>query len=256
VSTEFRLRNIPIGFIRVVEKKKSVSTEFLAKEKEVVKPKRFFRLPKAKKKPKPKPKPKPKVEPKKKKLAVKAKPKAPRIAIVIDDVGSSQKLYSSLFSLPKPVTVAILPRLTFSKQASQVAKQKGYEAILHQPVEAIHHNDTLGPGGLFVGQSSNEITSIVNHNLDSMVHLSGSNNHMGSSGTQNLKLMKAYMTALKKRKLFYLDSWTARGTKGKEAARAIGVPYLKRAVFLDNVDSKPAIRKQVRELIASAKKNG
>ena len=79
---------------------------------------------------------------------------------------------------------------------------------------------------------------------------------MGSSGTQNPKLMSAYMRALKKRGMFYLDSWTTRKSVGRNAARGQDVPYLKRAVFLDNVDTPAAIRRQIEELMKVAKQEG
>ncbi len=247
VSTEFRRKNIPVGFLRIEAPRKYSSTEYLAEEREVVRPKKIFQLPKIKKKPK-----KEAAPPSKVKKPVKKK----RIAIVIDDVGNSSALFPDLFSMPKPLTIAVLPKLSLSKEAARLGSEKGYEVILHQPVEALHHNEVLGPGGIFTGQSAKEIQTIVGRNLDSLPGITGSNNHMGSRGTQDLKLMKSYAAALKKRKLFYLDSWTTRKAVGKDAARSVGIPYLRRTIFLDNIDSKDAIRKQVNKLIEEARREG
>ncbi len=244
---EYRASNISMAFIQVTSRKSSVSTEFLEKEKEIVKPKKTFMEVFTQ------PRPKIRQVP----IAPIRKPsQTPEIVFVIDDVGNSSSLFSSLFSLPRSITIAVLPELKLSRQAALLGRQNNYEVILHQPVEATHHNDTLGPGGIFISQSPDEITTLVGRHLDSLPGVSGSNNHMGSRGTQDLTLMKAYLRALKQRGFFFLDSWTAQGTVGREAAQAVGVPFLKRSVFLDNVDSPGPIRQQVYQLIAQAKREG
>jgi len=244
---EYRASNISMAFVQVISRKSSVSTEFMEQEKEIVKPKKTFMEVFTQ------PRPQIRQVP----IAPIRKPsQVPEIAFVIDDVGNSSTLFSELFSLPRPITIAVLPELQLSRQAALLGVQSHYEVILHQPVEATHHNDTLGPGGIFVSQSPDAITSIVGRHLDSLPGVSGSNNHMGSRGTQDMTLMKAYLRALKQRGFFFLDSWTIQTTVGREAAQAVGLPYLRRSVFLDNVDSPDPIRQQVYQLIAQAKREG
>jgi len=249
VRAEYRISRVPLAFVEVTSKKRSPSTEFLEKEKEVVKPKpplpfmEVFT--------------KPKTHISEIPIAPIRKPaQVPEIVFVIDDVGNSSLFFPLLFSLPRAITIAVLPELDLSRQAALLGNKYHYEVILHQPVEATHHNDTLGPGGIFTSQNPDEITAIVGKHLDSLPGVSGSNNHMGSRGTQDLTLMKAYLRALKERGLFFLDSWTIQSTVGREAAQAVGVPYLRRSVFLDNVDSPDAIRKQVHQVIDQANREG
>jgi polysaccharide deacetylase 2 family uncharacterized protein YibQ len=253
VKAEYRISGIPLAFVQVLARKSSVSTEFLEREKETVKPKPLIPFLEALTKPRHK-------KPAMKRPLIPAKPSrrtgGPQVAIVIDDVGNSNVLYSDLFSLPRSVTIAILPELAHSQEAARWGLKKKYEIILHQPVEATHHNDTLGPGGIFTAQRSDEITSIVRQHLDSLPGVSGSNNHMGSRGTADLPLMRAYLRALKEKGYFFLDSWTTQDTVGDQAAHQTGVSYLKRSVFLDNIDTPSAIRAQMRQLIARAKSEG
>jgi hypothetical protein len=264
VKAEYRLGTITFGFVRVVARRKDASSEFLEEERVTVKPRSFFPfLDKFKPKP-PKPKPlKPKVKPKpipikKPPATVPTKPKkaGPKIVLVIDDVGANGSLFSQLFSLSEPITIAVLPQLPYSRRSAQYASSRGFEVLLHQPVEALHHNSEMGPGGIYVGQNKSTIGAIVGRNLDSLPGVSGSNNHMGSRGTQDMDLMEAYLGELSERGFYYLDSYTIGNSVGEAAAHVEGVPYFKRSVFLDNENSSSAIRAQVYELMRQARARG
>jgi len=80
------------------------------------------------------------------------------------------------------------------------------------------------------------------------------NNHMGSRFTEDEAGLAALMDGLKARGLFWLDSRTTAATRGAEAARAAGVPAIERDVFLDAEPGTEFARRQVRRLIALARK--
>jgi len=61
---------------------------------------------------------------------------------------------------------------------------------------------------------------------------------------------------LKEHNAFFLDSVTTPQSAIPAAARAAGVPWARRRVFLDNDESAPAVAAQFRIAIALAKKNG
>lgn len=268
LDTEYRRNNVPIGFLRIESWKKQKAKQKESKESEPLHAlKSIFSIFMPKPKPKPlvppppvKPTAKPPVpeaarEVKKAVPPAKIRMKA-KIAIVIDDVGSRNDSMSLLFSMPSPVTVAIMPYLEFSKQAARLAKKYDYEVILHQPVEAMKTNGQLGPGAIFVNDKPEQITRMVGRNLNSLSNVTGSNNHMGSRGTRDYALMRAYLTVLQKRGLLYLDSRTIRGSIGCQVARSMGVSCLERDVFLDNSSDPSYIRAQLRELMAMAERKG
>jgi polysaccharide deacetylase 2 family uncharacterized protein YibQ len=68
--------------------------------------------------------------------------------------------------------------------------------------------------------------------------------------------MEAILKDLKERNLFFLDSYTTSRSLAAPIARQIGLPILRRDVFLDNVDSEPAIREKVEETAAIAYRRG
>jgi polysaccharide deacetylase 2 family uncharacterized protein YibQ len=68
--------------------------------------------------------------------------------------------------------------------------------------------------------------------------------------------MRRLMADLDDRGLLFLDSRTTAETKAIEAAKGASVPHTERDVFLDNVKDPDAIREQLRELEALARRDG
>jgi hypothetical protein len=69
-------------------------------------------------------------------------------------------------------------------------------------------------------------------------------------------MMTIILTELKRRGLFFLDSYTTKESVVPSVGREVGLPILARGVFLDNEDSKPAIRVELNELRAVAREKG
>ena len=59
-----------------------------------------------------------------------------QIAIVLDDWGYDPTVLSYLFEIKSPITISVLPNLRYSKQIAEDAKRKGYQVILHLPLES------------------------------------------------------------------------------------------------------------------------
>ena len=165
------------------------------------------------------------------------KPGAPRLVIVIDDLGGSLEQVQDILSLDLPITFSILPDLAHSSEVDALAAGAGMEVLLHQPMAASHaasRRIRQSSGGLRPGMSVPEVNAVLDAHLVQVPHALGMNNHMGSEATQDHALMAAVMAHLKAKGLFFLDSLTtAKSAAGQEADRA-GVPRLTRKVFLDN----------------------
>lgn len=180
---------------------------------------------------------------------------APKIAIIIDDVGNDYAAAREILTLPLGVTVSILPQLQHSRIIAREAHQQGREIMLHQPMQAINHR-RLGPGGLTLQHSRTDIERVLEENLLSVPHVSGINNHMGSLLTRNPDSMGWVMTVLQQRQLFFIDSRTDVRTHAEKAARAAGLETARRDVFIDNDTSPDAIRAQLRDLLRLARRRG
>lgn len=181
----------------------------------------------------------------------------PVVAIIIDDLGNSLALDKQAVTLPGPVACAFLPDTPYAARLARAAHQAGKEVLLHLPLEALGH-EKLGPGGLTLPMTRYEFVSTVRADLAAIPDVDGVNNHMGSLLTQHPGDMAWLMETLKQAPtpLFFVDSRTTPRTVAYRIAREHGVPATSRDVFLDDVQTKAAINRQLKELIALAKRHG
>jgi len=180
----------------------------------------------------------------------------PKIAFVIDDIGNHNRYTAQLKALGNTVTYAILPLLPYSRYYGNLSRTTEAEVILHLPLDTVQ--DKIPGRGLIVDtMSPADILGMLSRDLDSVPYHVGVNNHMGSRGTASREMMTIILKELKRRGLFFLDSYTTPASVVPSVGRAIGIPILDRGVFLDNEDSKPAIRAQINQLraVAREKKN-
>jgi polysaccharide deacetylase 2 family uncharacterized protein YibQ len=84
----------------------------------------------------------------------------------------------------------------------------------------------------------------------------GINNHMGSKFTADRAAMTPIIEELKARGLLFLDSMTTPHSVGWELARADGVPYADRQVFLDNDQSASEVMARLAETERIAREHG
>jgi hypothetical protein len=110
---------------------------------------------------------------------------APKIALIIDDVGYDMERALELINLRRPMTLSIFPQLTHSRKIAEIAHDMGYEIMMHLPMEP---GESLKRNPGFIMQSMNreEMHWILERDLESISHVSGVNNHQGSKMTWRL----------------------------------------------------------------------
>ncbi len=183
--------------------------------------------------------------------------KGPRMVVVIDDIGDHPVMAANLMDLPFPVTLAILPQRPRTRSVATQAAARGIEVILHQPMQpGSYPRVNPGPGALFTDMDTARIQATLSENLDALPEAIGINNHMGSAFTGDAAGMAAVMPVLKARGLFFMDSVTSATSAAPEAARKAGVPFYRRAVFLDNVRNTRTILGQLKTAERHALKHG
>jgi len=180
----------------------------------------------------------------------------PRIAIVIDDVGNGDSLKDLVWALPQEVTLAVLPQLSHSQYFAYEGRKRGYQIILHQPMEPLNAKEADDVGIIRANMREEEIRKILDKNLKTTPRVTGVNNHRGSKVTQDRRVMKIILEELKSRDLFFLDSMTSANSIGWREADKLDLPHLKRDVFLDNELDPEYIHHQFEDLLAIAKKQG
>ena len=182
----------------------------------------------------------------------------PAIALIIDDLGAQLGKGRRAVNLPGPVAVSFLPDGEHTAELARLAHDNDKEVMLHLPMQAIgqrtrHHH----AGELMADMQQTEFLDTLARNIAGVPHVSGINNHRGSLLTQNSGNMAWLMQALQDYgELFFVDSRTTAETVAADMATAYGVPNTSRKVFLDNEPTVEAVRRQFRELLRHARRDG
>jgi len=113
-----------------------------------------------------------------------------------------------------------------------------------------------GPGTLLTSMTPDQLIRKLEKNLAAVPYINGVNNHMGSRMTADSSQMYQIFSILKKRNLFFIDSRTTNKTLCKPSARLFQIPFAQRDVFLDHSQNPDFIRRQIKELIRIAQRNG
>jgi len=180
----------------------------------------------------------------------------PRIAIIIDDMGYHQQIGKDLLGLDLNLTFSFLPHAPFTAEQESLAWQKGHDILVHMPMQPKDSQWDPGPGTLYLDSSVSELSMTIRENLESVPHAIGANNHMGSSFTADRLSMHLFLGQLRNEGLFFVDSLTTPESIGAEEAGKMGIKAGRRQVFLDNVQTEEDICRQLKELIAYARRHG
>lgn len=178
-----------------------------------------------------------------------------RIAIVLDDWGYNLNNIHIVDQIKLPFTASILPNLAFSRKVAEELHTRGFEIILHLPMQP-HEKYKLEKNTILTSLGEASINKIIDADLSSIVYAKGVSNHMGSMATENTKTMEAVFKKLKNRKLYFLDSLVTTNSVCSELARKTGLAFAKRDIFLDNRDDPVYIKQQINKLKLRAKARG
>lgn len=181
---------------------------------------------------------------------------SPKLAIILDDFGSDRSVADAVFALPYRLTVSILPGQAHSTEIAEEAHRRGYEVMLHLPMESIGKEQSESQE-LRPGMPAPQVASLVRDFLARVPYAKGINNHQGSQATSDAQLMSELMPIVREKGLFYIDSRTTAATVAYDAAQRSGVPSAFRNVpFLDDVEEVAAVRKQLELAFRGAKEKG
>lgn len=157
----------------------------------------------------------------------------PKLALIIDDIGFSRPVAHRFLNLKIPLTFSILPRLPLSNALADTIHDHGHEIMLHQPMEPVQPDIDPGPGALYVRDADQQIATTMADNIDSLPHVIGINNHMGSRFTQEPRKLNPALTVIREKKRFFIDSLTTMRSKAYLTARRLKMSALRRDMFLD-----------------------
>ncbi|MEE8171708.1 MAG: divergent polysaccharide deacetylase family protein [Alphaproteobacteria bacterium] len=181
---------------------------------------------------------------------------APIIALVIDDLGHTEREFTRVMALGEGITLAFLPYTKRVAEYAQRARKNGFEILVHMPMEPTDSAADPGPNALLINISESEMMRRLSDNLARLAGYVGINNHMGSKFSQNRRAMSLVLDELEVRGLLYLDSVTIGSTIGARLAEASRMPYASRDVFLDSLAEQSFIESQLRIVEKVARQSG
>lgn len=178
-----------------------------------------------------------------------------KIAIVIDDWGYSLNNLELASEIKLPLTAALLPNLAYSKRIAENLHTLGFEIILHLPMEP-SEKYRLEKNTIMVSMDEAAINRIIEEGLAGLNYVRGVSNHMGSFATQDVRTMNIIFNALKRRKLYFLDSLVSTKSICALLTKKLGLGFVRRDIFLDNTEDPQYIKGQIDKLKARARVNG
>lgn len=178
------------------------------------------------------------------------------LVFVFDDAGHNVSQLKKFLTLPFPITIAILPKLEYSKESGQLIRSSGKEAILHQPMQSVNLKINPGPGAIKPEMSVTEIQTLLKSNISEVGPVAGLNNHEGSLITEDETRIGAVLETANQMGMYFLDSRTSSQTRVPQAAMSMGYGYYQRDIFLDNQKTKENIISELKKGLVIANKKG
>jgi polysaccharide deacetylase 2 family uncharacterized protein YibQ len=187
----------------------------------------------------------------------KALGRLPKIAIIIDDIGYDKTIANKFLGLNAVLTFSILPYSPYEKSIARSVHSKGYDVMLHLPMEPDEYPSiNPGPGVLLTSMTPDQLIGQLNEDLDAFPFITGVNNHMGSKMTTVSPQLNQIFSVLKGKGLFFIDSRTTPDTLCKPSAQLFKVPFAQKDVFIDHKPEPDFIRRQIHRLIMIADSHG
>ncbi len=176
-----------------------------------------------------------------------------KLVIIMDDVSYAHDV-RSINSVGLPLVMSFLPPSPRHDESAILAQNiSGY--MVHLPLEAVDYNDEEQVT-LRITDSKETIDAQIKIIKKLYPEVRYINNHTGSKFTADNDAMDRLISVMKENGLIFVDSRTTAQTKAKIIDTKYGLRYLGRDVFLDHHDGVANIKKQIREAIEIAKRNG
>lgn len=182
---------------------------------------------------------------------------APKLALIIDDLGEQYAAGERALRLPPAVALAFLPDSPHSATQSEHGAERGHEILLHLPLQA-ENPQLTDTRALPASAAPARIAHRLRETLAQLPNAVGVNNHQGSRFTAHHGAVDALMRALRKhpRAPYFIDSRTTAATRAFALARAQGIAAAEREVFIDSARGDAAVARGWQRWLTHARRNG
>ncbi len=182
---------------------------------------------------------------------------APRVAIIIDDLGYHLGNGERAIDLPGPVAMSVLPGAPQARTLARQAHAAGKEVLLHLPLQAYDDDARAEPVEIELDMSRARVGATFAQALEAVPHVVGINSHRGSLLTRHPGHMAWLMQEIAAReRLFFVDSFTTHHSVAIQMAREGGVEAAKRDVFLDPDRDPETVAREFERLKRLARQRG
>ena len=172
---------------------------------------------------------------------------APRLAIIVDDLGSRRDVLDLVRELGRPLSVAVLPELPLSRWIAAEAARAGLEVLLDLPMEPYRFPEVdPGPGALMMAMPAAELGGRLAA-LGALPSAIGATNHLGSRMTEDRARMRAALEPLAERRLIFVDALTSNLSVAFDEARRLGMRVGRRQVLIDAAGGEAEERERLDE---------
>lgn len=161
----------------------------------------------------------------------------PKLAVVIDDFGFGYKKdqpEEDWFALKFPMTYALMPVSPHTERDAALIPKSGHELIIHFPFDKYLSlklpKDHVDP------EDEKKVDALLSKALTQIPDAKGLNNHQSYRGTMNRPMMAAFMTKIKGKVGFFLDSHVSQQSVAYEEAKKAGIPAAVNMIFLDGTN--------------------
>ena len=180
-----------------------------------------------------------------------------KIVLIIDDFGyRNDEISDGFLNLNVKITCAVIPGHAHSVSFSNKASEKGFEIIVHMPMENSGNNKGEENFVLLRNLDSVTVRKRIKNAFNQIPLAIGMNNHQGSMATSDLRIMNFVAEVLKEENKFFIDSRTTSETVAEKVMQSWGVPFAHRNVFIDNDLEEEKILSQLEYLAKIAERDG
>lgn len=185
------------------------------------------------------------------------KTKPLQAAIIIDDFGGGTGGVREFLEGNIQITAAVMPFTEASRQHAFWAHRNGIEVMVHLPMQPKKGKRSwLGPKPITVDLTPKEVKKRVCEAVQTVPYAKGLNNHMGSLAVEKEEIVRAIVEVAKEKNLYIVDSGTSPNSKFPQITKELGVPLLRRDVFLDDISSAPHVKSQMEKLAKITERKG
>ncbi len=181
-----------------------------------------------------------------------------RIAIVVGGLGLSQSgSKSAIEQLPGQITLAFAPYGNSISRWMKKARKDGHELLMQVPMEPVGYPE-INPGKhtLVSGVAAGKNLESLHWSMARMTNYVGIMNYLGAKLQSDEVALGPVLGEINKRGLLYLDDGSAFSSHSESVAKAVGIPYARGSIVVDDARNAKAILENLLALEKLARRNG